>query len=77
MVEVYSKPGCVQCVATKRHLDKNGKVLGVDYTVYDVTTDQEAYQRAVEMEAQQMPLVVTPGGYWTGFSPDKLNTFAI
>lgn len=77
MVEVYSKPGCVQCLATKRRLDQAGKVLGVDYVLYDVSVDTEAYNRAVALNAQQMPLVVTPNGHWTGYSPDKLDTYAI
>ena len=37
-ITVYTKPACVQCNATGKALDKNG----LDYTVVDITTNDQA-----------------------------------
>jgi glutaredoxin-like protein NrdH len=37
-VTVYTKPACVQCVATKRALDKDG----IAYDLVDLTVDDAA-----------------------------------
>lgn len=44
-VTVYTKPGCVQCTATFKALDKNG----VNYEKVDVTEDAEAYDYVMSL----------------------------
>lgn len=68
-VIVYSKPGCGQCVATTRKLDKD-KVV---YDKVDVSLDPEALQRVLELGYSQVPVIVTDDDHWYGFQPDKLD----
>lgn len=69
-VTVYSKPACVQCNATYRALKK----ADVEYTVIDVTEDQDAYNHVVAMGYQQVPVVVAGQDHWSGFRPDLIKT---
>ncbi|KAB1657651.1 MULTISPECIES: glutaredoxin-like protein NrdH [unclassified Pseudoclavibacter] len=71
-VTVYSKPACVQCNATYRALDKRG----IDYTVVDITEDAAALAQVKELGYMQAPVVVTDGGHWSGFRPDKIDALA-
>lgn len=71
-ITVYSKPACVQCNATYRALDK----LGVEYTVVDVTADEQALETVKSLGYIQAPVVVTDGGHWSGFRPDKITELA-
>ncbi|GAA3939825.1 glutaredoxin-like protein NrdH [Pseudoclavibacter caeni] len=71
-VTVYSKPACVQCNATYRALDRRG----IDYTVVDLTTDPDALARVKELGYMQAPVVVTDGGHWSGFRPDRIDALA-
>lgn len=71
-ITVYTKPNCVQCDATKRHLNK----LGLAYNAIDITQDQEAFEKIVGMGFQAAPVVITDEGSWSGYQPDKLNGLA-
>lgn len=70
-ITVYTLPGCVQCGATFRALDKKG----VRYTVADLSQDpaKADYFRDVLGHAQA-PIVTTGSGNWSGFRPDKIAT---
>ncbi|EME36563.1 Glutaredoxin-like protein NrdH, required for reduction of Ribonucleotide reductase class Ib [Kocuria palustris PEL] len=68
-ITVYSKPGCVQCQATMRKLDKRGAA----YEVRDVTQDQDAYAHVRELGYQQVPVVEVGQQHWSGFRPDKIS----
>jgi glutaredoxin len=78
---LYSKPGCVQCTGSVRHLSSKGfKHENGDYVYIDVTTDPEAYDFVVNgLKNLQMPTLVvrdTEGNItdkWTGYDPDKLD----
>lgn len=72
MTTVYTKPACVQCDATKRLMDN----LGISYEAIDITKDEEAYTRLVDMGYQSVPVVITNNGSWSGFQPDKINLLA-
>ncbi|CAM4062733.1 glutaredoxin-like protein NrdH [Kerstersia similis] len=72
IVTVYSKPACVQCVATYRALDKQG----ISYQVIDLTEDAEALQTVRDLGYQQAPVVVAGTDHWSGFRPDKISTLA-
>jgi len=73
MTTVYTKPNCVQCNMTKRHMDK----IGVEYTTVDITEDPNALDKLIEMGYKAAPVVVTESGEaWAGFQPEKINNLA-
>lgn len=82
-ITLYSKPNCVQCVATKRNLDK----AGLTYTTVDISKDIDALERIMSMGFQQAPVMEIDGlvedtqtergvtvstNMWSGFRPDLL-----
>jgi glutaredoxin-like protein NrdH len=71
-VTVYTKPGCVQCNATYRALDKKGII----YTSVDISVDEDALDRLKAMGHLQAPVVETLTDNWTGFRPDKIEELA-
>lgn len=71
-VIVYSKPACVQCVATYRALDKQG----IAYDVVDLTLDHVALTTVRDLGYQSVPVVIAGEDHWSGFRPDKINALA-
>lgn len=71
-VTVYTKPGCVQCTATYRALDKHG----IEYEVIDLTEDAEALERSRDLGYFAAPIVITATDHWSGFRPDKIAQLA-
>jgi glutaredoxin-like protein NrdH len=71
-ITVFSKPGCVQCTATYRALDKHG----LPYEVVDISVDAEALQTVVALGYQQAPVVFADGDHWSGFRPEKIRALA-
>ena len=69
MVTLYTKPGCVQCNATYRYLDKKG----IAYQSVDVSVDNEALEKIVSMGYQQAPVVIAGDVHWSGFRPDMIE----
>lgn len=70
---VYSKPGCQQCAATTRTLDRKG----IPYTVVDVSADAAALDLVQELGYRQVPVVVIGNDWhWTGFRPDLISEIA-
>ena len=69
---VYGKPSCVQCTATERTLINKNR----EFTKIDVSQDEAAYQKIVEMGYQQVPVVIASNGdSWSGFIPDRLAVY--
>lgn len=68
-ITVYSKPSCVQCVATYRALDN----IGASYTVVDLSQDAQALERVTALGYRQAPVVEAQGDHWSGFRPDKIS----
>lgn len=68
-ITVYTKPGCVQCNATFRALDK----AGVDYRSVDVSQDPESLEHIKQLGYMQAPVVETNDDHWSGFRPDKIS----
>jgi len=68
-VTVYSKPSCVQCVATYRELERKG----VTFDVIDLTEDDNAFTKVQDMGYMQVPVVVAGEDHWSGFRPDKIG----
>ncbi|MFF2832296.1 glutaredoxin-like protein NrdH [Cellulosimicrobium cellulans] len=71
-VTVYSKPACVQCDATYRALD----MKGIEYTVVDISTDDDALERVRALGFLQAPVVVAGEESWAGFRPDRITALA-
>lgn len=71
-VTVYSKPACVQCVATYKELERRG----VDFQVIDLTQDEDAFTKVQGMGYMQVPVVVAGDDHWAGFRPDKIGALA-
>jgi glutaredoxin-like protein NrdH len=68
-VTVYTKPNCVQCTMTKKHLDK----LGIEHQTVDVTTDPEAHAFVTGLGYTSAPVVVAGDSHWSGYRPDRLK----
>jgi len=71
-ITVYSKPGCGQCIATTRTLDKEG----IEYIYKDMSVDPEAHAEAVALGYMQAPVIVAGDQHWSGFRPDKIVELA-
>jgi glutaredoxin-like protein NrdH len=76
LATLYSKPSCVDCLATYRAFDKKGMKEGIDFRVIDLTQDEEALAFVVGLGYQQAPVVVTADDHWSGFRPDKILALA-
>jgi len=66
---IYSKHGCVQCVATLRALD----AAGIAYRVVDLESDSVALAHVKDAGFQQAPVVEGAGEPWSGFRPDLID----
>lgn len=73
MIELLSKPSCVQCAATKTWLDKRK----IPFVEYDVTRNKDAYQRAIDSGITSMPIVLGVDQPWGGFNPGKLESLLL
>ena len=71
-ITVYTKPGCVQCRATEKALDK----AGVSYDVVDITEDPAARDYVMALGYLQAPVVVAGDAHWSGFRPDRVSSVA-
>jgi len=71
-VTVYTKDNCVQCEATKRHLDK----LDIPYSTINITNDISALDKLISLGYRSAPVVVTEDDSWAGYVPDKINGLA-
>lgn len=71
-VTVYTKPSCVQCDQTKRFLDK----VNIPYSTIDITENQEALDKILDMGFKAAPVVITDNDSWAGFNPGKLTKLA-
>ncbi len=71
-ITVYTKPACVQCVATKKALDR----AGLDYELVDISLDEEAREYVLALGYLQAPVVVTGAEHWSGFRPERIREMA-
>ncbi len=69
MITIYSKPACMQCIATTREMDKKG----IEYIYVDLTKDDSAMAKIESLGYRQVPVVVAGDDHWTGFRPDKIG----
>ena len=71
-ITVYSRPGCAQCNATYRALDK----AGLSYKVVVITKDADARDYAMSLGHRQAPVVVADADHWSGYRPDQIKAIA-
>jgi glutaredoxin-like protein NrdH len=71
-VTVYTKDNCVQCEATKRHLDK----IDVAYETVNITNNIGAVDKLIGLGYRSAPVVVTDDDSWSGYVPEKLDKLA-
>ncbi len=70
---VYTKPGCQQCIATKKHLERAGH----EVNFVDITKDAEGEAQVRALGYQSLPVVmVSKGKHWYGFRPDLIKELA-
>jgi len=73
MITVFTKPGCAQCGAVFRALDK----MGIPYRWVDITTDPEARGYVLALGYLQAPVVYAgPDNHHAGFRPERLKALA-
>lgn len=69
-IVLYSKPDCMQCMFTKKHLDQ----LGVAYEIRDVSVFEDSLEEVKAMGFQSVPVVHAEGVQaFNGFRPDLLE----
>lgn len=71
-ITVYTKPGCVQCNATYKALDK----AGLEYTIIDISEDAEARELVVGLGYMQAPVIIAGDEHWAGYRPDSIKKLA-
>ena len=72
-VTVYTKDNCVQCEATKRHLNK----IDVAYETVNITNNIGALDKLIALGYRSAPVVVAGNESWAGYIPEKLDKLAI
>lgn len=68
-VTVYTTPNCVQCNATKKHLER----IGVEYEVVDLSENQAKLEEFVAQGLTKAPIVTAGDQTWTGYRPDAIE----
>jgi glutaredoxin-like protein NrdH len=71
-ITVFTKPACPACHGTERYLKKEG----LSYSTVDITQDEEARQRILEMGYLSAPVVVAGEQHWSGLRPDRISALA-
>lgn len=72
-VIVYTKPGCMQCRATKALMDR----LGIKHELVDISNKPGIIERFVREGHKNLPVVAAYKDYesivWNGFRPDLIK----
>lgn len=70
MITVYSKPNCMQCEFTKKHLrDKN-----IPFKEINVYENEQALNYVQELGFQSLPVIEAEGQEpFFGFRPERLD----
>ncbi|AMG04596.1 glutaredoxin-like protein NrdH [Vibrio mimicus] len=68
-ITVYSKPNCMQCVATQKALTAKG----IAFDVVSLNDNQQAMDRVTALGYRQVPVVVAGEEHWSGFRPDRIG----
>ena len=71
-VTVYSTPNCVQCMTTKRHMDR----LGIRYESVDLSERPDLLDEFRSKGYTTAPIVTTDVKIWSGYRHDKIVSLA-
>jgi glutaredoxin-like protein NrdH len=71
-ITVYTKPGCPQCRATLRALERTG----VTHRTVDVSTDPDARDYLLALGHLSVPVVTAGAEHWSGYRPDRIHALA-
>lgn len=71
-ITVWEKPNCVQCMQTKREMDKRGII----YETRRLDRSTKAVERFKEMGLMSAPIVETDDRRWSGFRIHAINGLA-
>lgn len=71
-VTVYSTPNCVQCMTTKRHMDR----LGIRYESVDLSERPDLVDEFREKGYTTAPIVTTDIKIWSGYRYEKIMSLA-
>lgn len=72
LITVWTKPNCVQCVQTKKTMDK----LGIRYEEMNLEKHPETLQAFIDAGYTAAPIVVTDVKVWSGFRLNKIQSLA-
>lgn len=68
-ITIYTKPGCQQCIATKRLFEKAGHAPAF----IDITKDATAENHVRALGYASPPVVfISNDNHWSGFRPDLI-----
>lgn len=71
-ITVWEKPNCVQCMQTKKEMDKRGII----YETRRLDRSTKAVERFKEMGLMSAPIVETDDRRWSGFRIHAINGLA-
>lgn len=71
-ITVYTKPGCPQCRATVRALQR----AELPYRLVDLTEDSDARDYVLALGYVCAPVVHAGTEHWCGFRPDRITGLA-
>ena len=72
MITVYSLPNCVQCIQTKKVLNREG----LEFSEVFLDKDEVASEKVKALGYQSAPVVIAGDKHWSGFRPDFLMSLA-
>lgn len=69
-ITLYTKPGCGQCMFTKKFFEKNQ----ITFIEKNIQTSQEALEEVRQLGYSSLPVVVIDGDQsFTGYQADRLQ----
>jgi glutaredoxin-like protein NrdH len=68
-VTVYTTPNCIQCNATKKHLERRG----IEFNVIDLTQNPDKLEMFLSQGLNAAPIVVTNNAIWSGYRPAEID----
>jgi glutaredoxin-like protein NrdH len=68
-VTLYTTPNCVQCNATKKHLDRRS----ISYEVIDLSENPDKLTEFVSMGLSTAPIVEVGDKRWSGYRPAEID----
>jgi glutaredoxin-like protein NrdH len=68
-ITVYTTPNCVQCNATKKHLDRRG----LSFQVVDLSENPEKIEEFRAQGLKTAPIVISGDKIWSGYRPAEID----